>query len=69
MKNKKGFSVVGVIIGILVVALIGVAAYFVIDGNNKATDFNSYDFYSIIPGNKDNGGIGDHVKGSDTAPV
>ena len=45
MKNKKGFSVVGVIIGVLVVALIGVAAYFMIDGNNKATDLNSYDFY------------------------
>ena len=69
MKNKKGFSVIGVIVGIVVVALIGVAAYFVIDGNNKAVDYKSYDFYSIIPGNKDNGGIGDHVKGEEDAPV
>ena len=69
MKNKKGFSVVGVIVGVAVVALIGIAAFFVIDGNNNATDFKSYDFYSIIPANKDNGGIGDHVKGDEDAPV
>ena len=69
MKNKAGFSVVGVIIGVAVVALIGVAAFFIIDGNNKATDFKKYDFYSVIPANADNGNIGDHVKGSADAPV
>ena len=69
MQKLKGFSVVGVIIGVLVVALIGVAAFVVIDGNNKATDFNNYDFYSIIEPTSDNGNIGDHVKGDPNAPV
>lgn len=69
MKQKAGFSAVGIIVGIVVVALLGVAAYFVVDGNNKATDFNDYDFYSVIEPTKDNGGIGDHVKGAADAPV
>lgn len=69
MKKFQGFSVIGVIVGVLVVAIIGVAAYFVIDGNNKATDFSEYDFYSVIPAGKDNGNIGDHVKGNEEAPV
>lgn len=69
MKKKTGFSTVAVIVCILAVALIGVAAYFVIDGNNKATDYSKYDFYSIIPADKHNGNIGDHVKGSEKAPV
>lgn len=69
MKKSTGFSIMGVIIGIVVVALVGIAAYFVIDGNNKATDFNSYDFYSVIEPTEDNGNIGDHVKGDANAPV
>lgn len=69
MKKLKGFSVAGVIIGVLVVALLGVAAYAVIDGNNKATNFENYDFYSVIGPTKDNGNIGDHVKGNADAPV
>lgn len=62
MKKARGFSVFGVIIGVVVVVAIGVAAFLVIDGNNKATDFNKYDFYSVIPGDSHNGNIGDHVK-------
>ena len=69
MKKLKGFSVVGVIIGVVIVALLAVGTYFVIDGNNKATDFEDYDFYSVIEANGDNGNIGDHVKGSADAPV
>lgn len=69
MKKLKGFSAVGIIIGIVVVGLIAFAAYKVIDGNNKATDFNNYDFYSVIEATKDNGNIGDHVKGDLNAPV
>lgn len=69
MKKRSGFSVAGVIVGILVVALLGVAAYVVIDTNNKATDFNSYDFYSVIGPDEHNGNIGDHVKGDKDAPV
>lgn len=69
MKKNQGFSVIGVIVGIAVVVAIGVAAFFVIDGNNKATNYKDYDFYSVIPANQDNGGIGDHVKGDADAPV
>jgi hypothetical protein len=69
MKNRKGFQIVGVVIGIIVVALIAIAAFAVIDGNNKATDFNNYDFYSIIEADSNNGNIGDHVKGNPEAPV
>ena len=69
MKKLNGFSVAGVIIGILVVALLGVATWAIIDGNNKATDFANYDFNSVIEATKDNGNIGDHVKGDPNAPV
>ena len=69
MKKLKGFSVVGTIVGVLIVALLGVATYYIIDGNNKATDYESYDFYAMIEGTKDNGNISDHVKGDKNAPV
>ena len=69
MKKLKGFSVAGVVIGVLVVALLGVATYAIIDGNNKATNFNDYNFSSIIGPNENNGNIGDHVKGDENAPV
>ena len=69
MRKKSGFSVVAVIVCIAVVALIGIAAFFIIDGNNKATNYNNYDFYTVIPATKDNGNIGDHVKGDSDAPV
>lgn len=69
MKKVKGFSVAGIIIGVAIVAFLGIATYAVIDGNNKATDFGAYDFYSIIAPSEDNGGIGDHVKGDSSAPV
>lgn len=69
MKKYRGFSVWGVIVAVLVVIFIGIGAYFVVDGNNKATNFDDYDFYSVIGPNKDNGNIGDHVKGDAEAPV
>lgn len=69
MRKKTGFSVAAAIIIVAVVALLGVAAYFVIDGNNKATDFSEFDFYSIIEGGSYSGGISDHVKGDENAPV
>ena len=69
MKKLKGFSVVSVIICIAIVALIGIGAYLVIDGNNNATDFKDYDFYSVIAPDKNNGNIGDHVKGDENAPA
>lgn len=69
MKKFTGFSKVGVIFGVLAVLLLGVFAYFVIDGINNATRFEDYNFNSIIGPTKDNGYIGDHVKGDKNAPV
>ena len=57
MKNRQGFQVVGIIIAVAVVALIAVAAFFVIDGNNNATDYSNYDFNSIIAADKHTGNI------------
>ena len=62
MKKARGFSIVGVIIGVVVVAAIAVATFLVIDGNNKATDFSKYDFNTVIAADEHNGNIGDHVK-------
>ena len=45
MKKVRGFSVVGVIIGVAVVAFLAIATYFIVDGNKKATDFGAYNFY------------------------
>lgn len=69
MNKLKGFSVAGVVIGVLVVALLGVATYAIIDGNSKATDYSKYDFNTIIAPDSSNGNIGDHVKGEPDAPV
>lgn len=62
MKKYRGFSAVGVIIGVAVVVFIGVATWLVIDGNNKATNFEEYEFGSVIQPDVHNGNIGDHVK-------
>lgn len=69
MKRMKGFSVASAVAIVVVVALIGIAAWMVIDGNNKATDFSKYNFFSVIEADNDNGGIGDHVKGNKDAQV
>lgn len=69
MKKFKGFSTVGVLVAVAIIAVIGIGSYIVIDGNNKATDFSQYDFYSVIPADEHNGNIGDHVKGNPDAPV
>ena len=69
MKKFTGFSKIGIIVGVAVVAFFAVATFFVIDGVNKATNFDDYDFYSIIEPDVHNGNIGDHVKGSKDAPV
>ena len=69
MKNRQGFQVVWLIVGLIAVALLGVATVNIIDANNKATNYDNYNFYSIIEPTKDNGNIGDHVKGDKDAPV
>lgn len=62
MKKFKGFNTVAAIICVAVVAFIGIATWLVIDGNNKATNYNDYDFNSVITPDEHNGNIGDHVK-------
>lgn len=63
MNKYRGFSKIGVAIGVVVaLGLIGAATFFVIDANNKATNFDNYNFYSVIEGDSHNGNIGDHVK-------
>ena len=44
MKKARGFSKVGVIIGVVALVFVAVATYFVIDGNNKATDLQNMIF-------------------------
>lgn len=60
--KKRGFSVIGVIAIITVVVLIGIGAWLVIDGINNATNFENYDFYSVIEADVHNGNIADHTK-------
>lgn len=62
-------KVIGAIFGVLVAGVLGYFTYTLIDGNSKITDFNKYDYYSVIPATEDNGNIADHVKGSADAPV
>ncbi len=63
MKKSRGFSNVGAAIAVIaVVFFIVMATVLIVDGNNKATDFSKYDFYSVIAGDEHNGGISDHVK-------
>ncbi len=69
MRKKAGFSVWGLVAVIVVVVLIVIGAVAVINGNNNATDYSKYDFYSVIEADKNNGNIGDHVKGDPDAPV
>ena len=60
--KKTGFSTMGVIAIIAIIAIIGIGAWFVIDGINNATNFDEYDFNSVIGPDKHNGNIGDHTK-------
>lgn len=57
------------IITALLLAFGGFLAFNIIEGRKTAVDFASYDYNSIIPGNKDNGNIGDHIRGNKTAKV
>ena len=62
-------KITGVILGVAAAGVLGYATYAIIDGNNKMTDFNSYDFTQPIAATVDNGNIGDHIKGKSDAPV
>lgn len=63
MNKARGFSKVGVIVGVLLcVGLVGGATALVIKANIEKTNFDDYDFYSVIGPDIHNGEIGDHVK-------
>ena len=69
MKSKTGFSIAGIIAGVASIVFVIIASVLVIDGNNKATNYDNYDFYSIIAPDEHNGYIGDHIKGDKDAPI
>ena len=73
MKKLKGLSLVavavGAVAGVIVLVVSFLAVRKIIEANNNMVNFNDYDFYSVIEATKDNGNIGDHVKGDKNAPV
>lgn len=62
-------KVIKIVLGVFAVVLVVVIAKFIMDGNSNITNYANYDFNSIIGPTKDNGNIGDHIKGSADAPV
>ena len=69
MKTKSGFSIAGIIAGITATIFVIVSSILVINANNNATNYNNYDFNSVIEPDEHNGHIGDHIKGDKDAPV
>ena len=69
MKTNQGSVKVGIIATIIAMAFVIVATVLVINANNSATDYDNYNFYSIISPDSHNGEIGDNVKGDKNAPV
>ena len=69
MKKLYGFMKAGVIATITTFAFVIIATILVVNANNKATNYDDYDFYSIIAPDSHNGNIGDNVKGDKDAPV
>ena len=62
MKKLNGSVIAWVIVGVAAVALLAVAGWLVVDGINKSTNFDDYDFNSVISPDVHNGNIGDHTK-------
>lgn len=68
--NGKGKNIGWIIaIVVLVIGFFGVVIWRMADKKASQVDYSKYDINTIIAGNEDNGGIGDHVKGSADAPV
>lgn len=65
MKKRDGFSLIGILAGIASAALLIVATIAINNKSSQMTDFDDYDFYSVIKPTVDNGNIGDHIKGGD----
>lgn len=66
MKKARGFSdigLIGIIVGvILVVGFAILVTVLVVKANDERTNFDEYNFYSVIEPDAHNGNIGDHVK-------
>lgn len=68
--NEKGKNIGWIVaVVVLIVGFLGVVIWRMADKKANQVDYSKYDVNSIIAGNEDNGGIGDHVKGSTDAPV
>lgn len=68
--NGNGKNVGWIVAVVLLIAgFLGVVIWRMADKKANQVDYSKYDVNSIIAGNEDNGGIGDHVKGSADAPV
>ncbi|MBO7699334.1 thioredoxin domain-containing protein [Candidatus Saccharibacteria bacterium] len=68
--NEKGKNIGWIVaVVVLIVGFLGVVIWRMADKKANQVDYSKYDVNSIIAGNEDNGGIGDHVKGSADAPV
>lgn len=69
MKQHKGFSVAGVVIGLIALAiLVGATIFLITKQNERDAEFRDY-AYTIMEPSADNGEIGDHVKGPTDAPI
>lgn len=69
MVKLKGFSALGIIATVSVIAFLGFISFVVISNNDKVTNYNNYNLSSIIAPDNHNGNIGDNIKGNPDAPV
>ena len=68
--NSKGKGIgLTVLVIAIVIAFFGIVIWRNADKQAKEVNIAKYDVNSVIAGNEDNGGIGDHIKGSEDAPV
>lgn len=69
MKKHKGFSIASAVGIVAAVAAIGIIGFLIIEGPSKTVNYNSYNPFSIIKPDANNGYIGDNVKGNPDAPA
>lgn len=73
-ETKKSSKSLFIIIPIIIAVFVGAIIFIPrlgggSGGDDSAIDVSKYDFTTVIDGNEDNGGIADHIKGDETAPV
>lgn len=69
MKKHKGFSIASAVGIVAAVAAIGIIGFLIIEGPSKTVNYSSYNPFSIIKPDANNGYIGDNVKGNPDAPA